>query len=137
VPSGGSELESIVIGGSGRGGNGGGEGGGGASLSPRLSPRIAGTPEEKEESLDDAIILERLLKGSVSNHFLFDRVLLMSSPLSPATQGLLVTTSVPNMESVLSEESLLSTCFLVFMVRDLLVRPPMSGTGKQAPLLFA
>jgi hypothetical protein len=48
-------------------------------------------------------------------------VLLMSSPLSPATQGLLVTTSVPNMESVSSESSLLSTCFLVFAVRDLLV----------------
>jgi hypothetical protein len=35
-------------------------------LSPRLSPRIAGTPEEKEESSDDAVILERLSKGSVS-----------------------------------------------------------------------
>jgi hypothetical protein len=121
VPSGGGELESIVIGGSGRGGDGGGEGGGGASLSPRSSPRIAGKPEEKEESSDDAVILERLSKGLVSNHFLFDRVLLTSSPLSPAMQGLLVTTSVPNMESVLSEESLLSTCFLVFAVRDLLV----------------
>jgi hypothetical protein len=57
----------------------------------------------------------------------------VSSPLSPATQGLLVTTSVPNMESVSSEESLPSTCFLVFAVRDLLVRPPMCGTGKQVP----
>jgi hypothetical protein len=87
--------------------------------------------------LDDAISLESLSKGSVSNHFLFDRVLLMSSLLSPATQGLLVTTSVPNMESVSSEESLLSTCFLVFAVCDLLIWPPMSGIGKQAPLLFA
>jgi hypothetical protein len=94
-------------------------------LSPRSSPRIAGTPEEKEESSDDAVILERLSKGLVSNHFLFDQVLLTSSPLSPATQGLLVTTSIPNMESVSSEESLLSTCFLVFAVHDLLVRPPM------------
>jgi hypothetical protein len=90
-------------------------------LCPRLSPRIVGTPEEKEESSDDAVILKRLSKGSVSNHFLFDRVLLMSSPLSPATQGLLVTTSVPNMESVSLEESLLSTYFLVFAVRDVLV----------------
>jgi hypothetical protein len=121
VPSGGGELESIVIGGSGRGGNGGREGGGGALLSPRSSPRIVGTPEEKEELLDDAVILERLSKGLVSNHFLFDRVLLTSSPLSPAMQGLLVTTSVPNMESVLSVESLLSICFLVFVVHDLLV----------------
>jgi hypothetical protein len=39
------------------------------------------------------------------------------------------------MESVSSEESLLSTCFLVFVVHDLLVRPPMSGTGKQAVAL--
>ena len=137
MPSGGSELESIVIGGGGGGGDGGGEGEVGASSSPWSSPRIAGTPEEKEELSDDAIILERLLKGLVSNRFLFDRVLLTSSQLSPATQGLLVTTSVPNMESVSSEESLLSTCFLVFVVHDLLVRPPMSGTGKQAPLLFA
>jgi hypothetical protein len=137
VPSGGGELESIVIGGSGGGSDGGGEGGGGASVSPRSSLRIVGTPEEKEESSDDAVILERLSKGSVSNRFLFDQVLLPSLPLSPATQGLLVTTSVPNMESVSSEESLLSTCFLVFAVRDLLVRPPMSGTGKQVPLLFA
>jgi hypothetical protein len=136
VPSGGGELESIVIGGSGAGGDGGREGGG-ASLSPRSSPRIAGTPEEKEELSDDAVILERLSKGLVSNHFLLDQVLLTSLPLSPAMQGLLVTTSIPNMESVSSEESLLSTCFLVFAVRDLLVRPPMSGTGNQAPLLFA
>jgi hypothetical protein len=106
-------------------------------LSPRSSPRIAGTPEEKEELSDDAVILERLSKGLVSNHFLLDQVLLTSLPLSPAMQGLLVTTSIPNMESVSSEESLLSTCFLVFAVRDLLVRPPMSGTGNQAPLLFA
>jgi hypothetical protein len=120
VPSGGGELESIVIGGSGGGGDG-GKGGGGASLSPRSSPRIVGTPEEKEQLSDNAIILERLWKGLVSNRFLFDRVLLTSSQLSPATQGLLVTTSVPNMESVSSEESLLSTCFLVFVVRDLLV----------------
>jgi hypothetical protein len=119
VASGGGELEYIVIGGN--GGDGGREGGGGASLSPRSSPRIAGTPEEKEESSDDAVSLERLSKGSVSNHFLFDQVLLTSSPLSPAMQGLLVTTSVPNMESVSSEESLLSTCFLVFAVHDLLV----------------
>jgi hypothetical protein len=61
----------------------------------------------------------------------------MSSPLSPAMQGLLVTTSVPNMESVSSESSLLSTCFLVFAVCDFLVQPPMSGTGKQVPLLIA
>ena len=90
-------------------------------MSPRSSPWIAGTPEEKEESSDDAVILERLSKGSVSNHFLFDRVLLTSSPLSLVMQGLLVTTSVPNMESVSLEESLLSTCFLVFAVHDLLV----------------
>jgi hypothetical protein len=31
-------------------------------LSPRLSPRIAGTPEEKEESSDDAVILESCQK---------------------------------------------------------------------------
>jgi hypothetical protein len=66
VPSGGSELESIVIGGSGGGGDGGKEGGGGASLSPRSSPRIAGKPEEKEESLDDAIILERLMSSPLA-----------------------------------------------------------------------
>jgi hypothetical protein len=53
------ELESIVIGGSGGGSDGGGEGGGGASLSPRSSPRIVGTPKEKEQSSNDAIILER------------------------------------------------------------------------------
>jgi hypothetical protein len=41
-------------------------------LSPRLSPRITGTPEEEEESSDEAVILERLSKGLVSNHFLFD-----------------------------------------------------------------
>jgi hypothetical protein len=120
VPSGGGELESIVIGGGGGGGDGGREGGVGPSSSPWPSPRIAGTPEKTEESLDDAIILERLLKGSVSNHFLFERVLLTSSSVSPAMQGLLVTTSVPNMESVLSEESLLSSCFLVFAGLDLL-----------------
>jgi hypothetical protein len=137
VPSGGSELESIVIviGGGGSGGDGGREGGVGASSSPWSSPRIAGTPEEKEESLDDAIILERLSKGLVSNHFLFEQVLLTSSLLSLAMQGLLVTTSVPNMESVSSEESLLSTCFLIFVGLDLLHRPPMRGSGKQAPLL--
>jgi hypothetical protein len=80
-----------------------------------------GTPEETEESSDDAIILERLSKGSVSNHFLFARVFLTSSSLSPATQGVLVTTSIPNMESVSSEESLLSTCFLIFMGLDLIL----------------
>jgi hypothetical protein len=99
------------------------------------SPRIAGTPEETEESLDDAVILESLLKGSVSNHFLFEQVLLTSSSVSPAMQGLLVNTSVPNMESVSLEESLLSSCFLVFAGLDLLHRPPMRGSGKQAPLL--
>jgi hypothetical protein len=76
-------------------------------------------------------------KGLVSNHFLFDRVLRTSSSLSPATNGLLVSTSVPNMESLLSEESLLSTCFLVFAVLHLLHRPPVRGSGKHAPSLFA
>ncbi len=133
MPSGGGELESIVIGGGGGGGDGGGEGGVGASSSPWSSPRIADTPEETKESSDDAIILERLSKGSVSNHFLFERVLLTSSWLSPAMQGLLVTTSVPNMESVSSEESLLSTCFLIFVGLDLILhRPPIRGSGKQA-----
>jgi hypothetical protein len=122
VPSSGSELESIVIGGGGSGGSGDGgrEGRVGASSSPWSSPRIVGTPEETEESLDDAIILERLSKGSVSNQFLFERVLLTSSSLSPAMQGLLVTTSVPNMKSVSLEESLLSTCFLIVAGLDLL-----------------
>jgi hypothetical protein len=121
VPSGGGELESIVIGGGGGGGDGGGEGEVGASSSPWSSPRIAGTPEETEASWDNAVILERLSKGSVSNRFLFERVLLTSSSLSPATQGLLVTTSIPNMESVSLEESLLSTCFLIFMGLDLIL----------------
>jgi hypothetical protein len=134
VPSGGGELESIVIGGGG-GGDGGREGRVGPSSSPWPSPRIVGTPEETEESSDDAVILERLSKGLVSNHFLFERVLLTSSTVSPAMQGLLVTTSVPNMESVLSEEALLSSCFLVFTGLDLLHRPPMRGGGKQAPSL--
>jgi hypothetical protein len=117
VPSGGGELESVVIGGGGGGGNGGREG---ASPSPRSSSRIAGTPEKTGESSDDAVILERVSKGLVSNRFLFDRVLRTSPSLSPATNGLLVSTSVPNMESLSSEESLLSTCFLVFAVLDLL-----------------
>jgi hypothetical protein len=47
-------------------------------------------------------------------------VLRTSPSLSPATKGLLVSTSVPNMESLSLEESLLSTCFLVFAVLDLL-----------------
>jgi hypothetical protein len=64
-------------------------------------------------------------------------VLRTSPLLSPATNGLLVSTSVPNMESLSSEESLLSTCFLVFAVLDLLHRPPVRGSGKHAPLLFA
>jgi hypothetical protein len=81
---------------------------------------LRGKPEETEEYLDDAIILERLSKGSVSNQFLFERVLLTSSLLSPAMQGLLVTTSIPNMKSVSLEESLLSTCFLIFAGLDLL-----------------
>jgi hypothetical protein len=103
------------------GSDGGGEGGVRASSSPWSSPRIVGTPEETEESSDDAIILERLSKGLVSNHFYFERVLLTSSSLSPATQGLPVTTSVPNMESVSSEESLFSTCFLIFVGLDLIL----------------
>jgi len=119
VPSGGGELELVVIGG---GGGGGGDGGGeGASSSPKsLSWRIAGPPEETKESLDDAVILERVSKGSGSNRFLFDRVLLTSSSISTATKAMLVSTSVPNMESLSSEESLLSTGFLVFAVLDLL-----------------
>ena len=139
MPSGGGELESIVIGGGGSGGDGGGEGGVGASSSHWSSPRTAGTPEETEESLDDANILEMLSKGLGSNHFLFERVLLTSSSLSPATPVLLVTTStsVPNMESVSSEESLLSTCFLILADLDLLHRPPVRGSGKHAPSLFA
>jgi hypothetical protein len=56
MPSSGGELESIVIGGGGGGssGDGSGEGGVGASTSPWSSHRIAGTPKETEESLDDA-----------------------------------------------------------------------------------
>jgi hypothetical protein len=88
--------------------------------------------------LDDAIILEGCQKDrSPIVSFLTNCSVPPHRCHRQQKACLWLYTSVPNMESLSLEESLLSTCFLVFAVLDLLHQPPVRGSGKHVPSLFA